>query len=206
MAYKRISPLPVVEGGTQNSTVAAYSVVCGGTTNTGALQVVSGVGSSTQVLTSNGAGMLPTWQNAGGGGGATTPWTPTIFLNGSDPGFTYVTQTGFYTQVGNQVNYYAFMALSSLNGAPGGQLVTVTGLPVNADTSQSYTGLSAISNDGVQLPEILVWNNGMSTIIYFMSSLLVNASGQPDTGDGGYTDGTMTDNTVFQLTGSYLSA
>ena len=36
---------------------------------TGAVQSVSGLGSSGQVLTSNGASALPTWQAAGGGGG-----------------------------------------------------------------------------------------------------------------------------------------
>lgn len=62
MSYKRISPIPVAEGGTGNSSLTAYSVICGGTTSTGSLQPVSGVGSSTQVLTSNGASALPTWQ------------------------------------------------------------------------------------------------------------------------------------------------
>ena len=59
--------LTVPNGGTGVNTATAYSVVCGGTTSTGAFQTVSGVGSSGQVLTSNGAGALPTWQAAGGG-------------------------------------------------------------------------------------------------------------------------------------------
>lgn len=67
MAYKRRSPQPVVEGGTGDSSFTAYSVVCGGTTSTGSLQNVSGVGSSGQVLTSNGASSLPTWQSTSGG-------------------------------------------------------------------------------------------------------------------------------------------
>ena len=61
--------LPVAGGGTGNSTFTAYSVICAGTTATGAFQNVSGLGSSTQVLTSNGAALLPTWQDAGGAGG-----------------------------------------------------------------------------------------------------------------------------------------
>jgi len=64
--------LPVGGGGTGNSTFTAYSVICAGTTATGAFQNVSGLGTSGQVLTSNGAGALPTWQ-AGGSG----PWTAT---------------------------------------------------------------------------------------------------------------------------------
>lgn len=57
----------VAGGGTGNTTFTAYSVICAGTTATGAFQNVSGVGTSGQVLTSNGASALPTWQPAGGG-------------------------------------------------------------------------------------------------------------------------------------------
>ena len=67
MAYKRTSPQPVVEGGTGDTSFTAYSVLCGGTTSHGGLQNVSGLGTSGQVLTSNGASTLPTWQPGGGG-------------------------------------------------------------------------------------------------------------------------------------------
>lgn len=56
--------LPVANGGTGDTSFTAYSVICGGTTTTGALQNVSGVGTSGQVLTSNGASALPTWQTS----------------------------------------------------------------------------------------------------------------------------------------------
>lgn len=58
----------VAGGGTGNTTFTAYSVICAGTTATGAFQNVSGLGSSGNVLTSNGAGALPSWQAASGGG------------------------------------------------------------------------------------------------------------------------------------------
>jgi hypothetical protein len=48
-------------GGTGRTTNVAYSVVCGGTTTGGAEQSVASVGTSGQVLTSGGAGALPTW-------------------------------------------------------------------------------------------------------------------------------------------------
>lgn len=57
-----IGTLNVAHGGTGLNSTTAYSVVCGGTTSTAALQNVSGVGTAGQVLTSNGAGALPTWQ------------------------------------------------------------------------------------------------------------------------------------------------
>jgi hypothetical protein len=70
MAYKRPSPQPVVEGGTGDQSVTAYAVVCGGTTNTGALQTVSGVGTTGQVLTSQGASNLPIWAAGASGSSA----------------------------------------------------------------------------------------------------------------------------------------
>ena len=62
--------LGVARGGTAAASFTAYAVLCAGTTSTGAFQNVSGVGTSGQVLTSNGAGALPTWQAAGSGTGS----------------------------------------------------------------------------------------------------------------------------------------
>lgn len=54
----------VSNGGTGDSSFTAYSIITGGITSTGALQNVSGVGTSGQVLTSNGPSQLPTWQSS----------------------------------------------------------------------------------------------------------------------------------------------
>lgn len=62
-----ITDIIVADGGTGRSSSTAYAVVCGGTTSTGPLQSVASVGTAGQVLTSNGAGALPTFQDAGGG-------------------------------------------------------------------------------------------------------------------------------------------
>ena len=50
------------QGGTGLSTTTAYSVVFSGTTSTGNFQAAAGPGTATHVLTSNGAGALPTFQ------------------------------------------------------------------------------------------------------------------------------------------------
>jgi len=50
------------QGGTGISTTTAYSVVFSGTTATGNFQAAAGPGTATHVLTSNGAGALPTFQ------------------------------------------------------------------------------------------------------------------------------------------------
>lgn len=60
--------ITVPYGGTGLTSTTAYAVLCGGTTSTAALQSIASVGTSGQVLTSNGAGALPTFQAAGGGG------------------------------------------------------------------------------------------------------------------------------------------
>lgn len=57
--------LAVPRGGTGDASFTAYSVICGGTTSTGALQSVSTLGNAGEQLTSNGAGALPTWQASG---------------------------------------------------------------------------------------------------------------------------------------------
>jgi hypothetical protein len=56
--------LDVDDGGTGRSTHTAYAVICGGTTTTAAQQSIASVGTSGHVLTSNGAGSLPTFQVA----------------------------------------------------------------------------------------------------------------------------------------------
>jgi len=52
----------VSDGGTGRSSHTEYAVLCGGTTATGAQQSIASVGTAGQVLTSNGAGALPTMQ------------------------------------------------------------------------------------------------------------------------------------------------
>jgi len=54
--------LGVDQGGTGLTSTTAYSVVFTGTTGTGAFQASAGPGTATHVLTSNGAGALPTFQ------------------------------------------------------------------------------------------------------------------------------------------------
>ena len=80
----------VAGGGTGDTSFTAYAVICGGTTSTGALQSIASVGTSGQVLTSNGASALPTFQAAaasgittltGDTGGAISPSAGNITLN-----------------------------------------------------------------------------------------------------------------------------
>lgn len=58
------SILRVANGGTGVASTTAYALLAGGTTSTGALQSLASLGTSGQLLVSNGAGALPTWQTA----------------------------------------------------------------------------------------------------------------------------------------------
>lgn len=66
-----IADLTVPDGGTGRTSFTAYAPIFGGTTATGALQS-GAVGTSGQVLTSNGAGVLPTFQAPAASGGTVT--------------------------------------------------------------------------------------------------------------------------------------
>lgn len=106
----------VAGGGTGNTTFTAYSVIAAGTTATGPFQNASGLGSSTNVFTSAGAGALPAWQAAAATGGKSfsvttdtdNPIDGETFLIGAGQGLTaqgttnastryYTTATGTIT-------------------------------------------------------------------------------------------------------------
>lgn len=54
-------PIPVNDGGTGVTSFTPYALITGGTTSTGALQQVSGLGAFGQLLFSGGANALPSW-------------------------------------------------------------------------------------------------------------------------------------------------
>ena len=59
------TPVTVPFGGTGDTTFTAYSVLCGGTTDTGNFQNVVGLGEPGEVLTSTGPNALPEWLPVG---------------------------------------------------------------------------------------------------------------------------------------------
>ncbi len=83
MAYKRISPVPVIEGGTQLITWGtAYGLLCAGTNVTNPVQVLASLGAAGTILTSQGAGALPTWTTAVYP--ATTTTNQLLYSNGAN--------------------------------------------------------------------------------------------------------------------------
>jgi len=95
MAYKRISPIPVIEGGTGIQSATAYAPICGGTTTTGAFQSAStGFSNSGYVFTSNGSSALPDWQATSGGSGS---WVLVSEQDASASSLIAFTSIGSYT-------------------------------------------------------------------------------------------------------------
>jgi hypothetical protein len=87
--------LPVANGGTGVASTTAYAVLCGGTTTTDPFQAIASVGTAAQVLTSNGAGALPTFQTPAAGGTVIPSGTVMLFAQTAAPtGFTKNTTTG----------------------------------------------------------------------------------------------------------------
>jgi len=127
----------VAGGGTGVASTTAYAVLCGGTTSTGALQSIAGVGTSGQVLTSNGAGALPTFQAAGGGGSSTyfsAALTNNAYANSTgdgtqinavifdtvnrNTGSAYNNSTGVFTAPSNDFYFFnAVLLFSNINPA-----------------------------------------------------------------------------------------
>jgi len=81
------TPITVTNGGTGDTSFTAYTILCGGTTSTGALQHVANVGNSSQYLISNGASALPSFQM----GGVVTQCVTTVLNT------TFITSSATYT-------------------------------------------------------------------------------------------------------------
>lgn len=62
LAVSITTPIDVQYGGSGRVSHTAYAVICGGTTTTNPQQSIASVGNAGEVLTSNGAGALPTFQ------------------------------------------------------------------------------------------------------------------------------------------------
>ncbi len=131
------TPVTVPIGGTGNTTFTAYSVICAGTTATGAFQNVSGVGTSGQVLTSNGAAALPTWQASGAGNGTALQDTITQASHGFSVQQLVYLSSGTYTLA---------EANSVVTAEVVGIVTSVTNINVFVlTTSGKCTGLSGLT-------------------------------------------------------------
>ena len=146
--------LPVANGGTGVASTTAYAVLCGGTTTTGPFQAIASVGTAGQILTSNGAGALPTFQAAGGGfasgtvmlfaqTAAPTGWTKDT-TTGNNSALRVVTGTastggsvGFTTAFASQTPTGS-VTISSVSGSAGATTLTTPQIPSHTHTSSPF--------------------------------------------------------------------
>lgn len=176
--------LAVPRGGTGLASATAYAVLCGGTTSTGAFQSVVGLGSSGDVLTSNGAGALPTFQAAAGGGVTSTQVQLNTFNESTDSGVVnaYVGAytpaiTGFgsldgVTFVLNTINFTNTGAATFDNGAGA--------KPVITPTLNALVGGEMVLNNTYQL----MYNQFADAYVLLNSSLTVVSSNPWSAGAG----------------------
>ena len=140
--------LPVANGGTGVASTTAYAVLCGGTTTTGPFQAIASVGTTGQILTSNGAGALPTFQAAGGGfasgtvmlfaqTSAPTGWTKNT-TTGDNSALRVVTgsvstggSVGFTTAFASQTPTGS-VSISTVSGSAGATTLTTPQIPSHA--------------------------------------------------------------------------
>lgn len=146
--------LPVAGGGTGDASFTAYTVICGGTTTTGALQNVVNVGTTGQVLTSNGASALPTFQNVGNATVDQTSSSVTMAVNTqyvTDNGATLVTYTLNATVALGQF----FKIVGSSSG--GWKIAQGSGqqIHVGSTASTSGTGGSVASSNQYDCVEVV---------------------------------------------------
>jgi hypothetical protein len=144
--------LPVANGGTGVASTTAYAVLCGGTTTTGPFQAIASVGTAAQVLTSNGAGALPTFQTPAAGGTTIPAGTVMIFGQTAAPtGFTKLVDqdnaalrvvSGSASTGGSQGFTTAFasqtptgsVAISTVSGSAGATTLTTPQIPSHSHT------------------------------------------------------------------------
>ena len=105
-------------------TFTAYSVLCGGTTSASALQNVSGVGTSGQILTSQGAGALPQWAS---------PAASSITITGNTGG----------GLTGNSFTFSGGTTGLSFGGSGTTQTLTFAGITANGGTANINTDNSS---------------------------------------------------------------
>jgi hypothetical protein len=176
------TPVSVGQGGTGRASTTAYAVICGGTTSTAAEQSIASVGTSGQLLTSNGASALPTFQTPSSGsltllGTLTTTSSNSLSLGSLDLTsykYLYVVSSGVSS---NTASSHAYLSASN-SQVYGDTLVfnattsflnygvLIFDLTSGANLQQSYTNVANSSTYDANRTDITT----SSTTIYLRQS------------------------------------
>lgn len=180
--------LAVARGGTGLGSATAYAVLCGGTTSTGAFQSIASVGSSGQVLTSNGAGALPSFQ--------AVPTAPSITVgtttvaSGTDTRVLYDNAgvLGEYAISGTgsvaMTNSPTFVT-PALGTPASGTLTNCTGLPISSGVSGLGANVATFlaTPSSANLAAAVTDETGSGALVFATSPTLVTpVLGTPTSG------------------------
>ena len=188
MAYKRISPEPIVEGGTSIQSATAYAPLVGGTTSTGALQSASSnIANAGWILLSQGSSSIPIW--------STIPRTITSMFRAtvnqelnSWGAFSNAHAVGSITPVSIINNVGSNGYAGNGTGTPASYTVPTTGYYLlygtigvkittsSSATSASYFKLAIYAGEG----SLAAWANGPTSIAcsgYYGISNIIQISG-----------------------------
>lgn len=165
----------VSKGGTGVATLTAYAPVFGGTTGTGAVQSGT-VGTSGHVLTSNGAGALPTFQAASAGGTVDNSiqsfrLTLTTGVPVMTSAVTAATTVYLTPYCGNTIALYdgtsAWTVLASAE----------VSLSLSGYTANSNYDIWAYNNSGTLTLESTIWTNDTTraTALAYQNGVLVKS-------------------------------
>jgi hypothetical protein len=216
------NPVTVAQGGTGDATLTAYAVLAGGTTSTAAVQSVSGVGTSGQLLVSNGASALPTWQT----NTATAAWnlirtatassSANIIFTSSDITSTYVEYAVVFTNISNATGTVTFNMDWSVNNSTYLSSAFVSGLLWNPYNSNTITNVSStstnpltlsITNTGVLLNGILFINLPTSASAAYNGNLfLIDTTSNSIRCFGGNTGTTTINNMRFSYSSGNITS
>lgn len=182
----------VVGGGTGSTTFTPYAVITAGTVATNPFQNVVGVGAAGEILTSNGAGALPTWQSqrtgfkayltanqaniTGDGTVYKIPFDTTAGPGGFDLGGNFDTTTGEFVVPFDgyyllQIRVFFRIISAGFNNA---QTWISRNTPVTAQYSANNINPQPIIDNTVGTAE---WDCGQSEIVYLTAGERVYVKG-----------------------------
>ena len=187
------APATVAQGGIGRTSTTAYAVICGGTTSTAAEQSIASVGTSGQILTSNGAGALPTFQSAAAGGGlqgaiyttGTSTWTcpagvtkvKVTVIGGGGGGSWWSFPTYWGGSGGCGMNYYSVSAGTGYTVTVGaGGNGSNGGAGSNGGTSSFTTFITATGGTGTPSYNVAGTNGTCANGLIYRGGVVLQSS------------------------------
>lgn len=167
--------------------------------------LASNIVSNDSTVTADISGGKLNLQATGGGGGSYTSYTPILSFEGVTTGITYVTQSGWYIQIGNLVFFALNILLSSKGAAVGSASIT---LPTTTPTSLvlqplyivcgniQYAATPNVSN----LPIGIIPNSGNEVSLYIQNGTAIGGSEIAPMTNAMFANGSY-----VNMSGSYIS-